>query len=319
MENRLTRTLGRLFCGSFGRRGALRLAASAAVVAAGISAAQAEIRDDYVKVSDDLTIHYQETGTGKIALIFVPGWTMSTKFYEHQLSHFEDSKDFRAISYDPRSQGSSSQTIEGHYYEQHARDLDAFLQKVKADRFVLIGWSAGGGDVLEYVRVFGASKLAGLVLLDTSPKVRTTDYTKEWAWFGTKDEGDQDGFMRAFSFDVMVDRKKTNEGFAQWMLDDPTPEKIRLVEEVSNHTPNSVAALLNTSYWFLDNVQQVKDLNGKVPLLYFTRAEWNQLATDWAKQNTPAATVVSFGKHLSFWEHPEKFNAALDEFLKQVK
>ena len=283
------------------------------------SATRAEIIDDYVKVSDDLTLHYQKTGTGSIAIVFVPGWTMTTRAFEHQISHFQDSAAFQAITYDPRAQGLSTITIEGHYYEQHARDLEKLLTKLDVQKFVLVGWSSGGGDILEYVRLYGASKLAGLVLLDTPPKVKTTDYTQDWAWFGTKEEGDQDGLLRTFVYDVMVDRKKVNRELAKWMLDDPSPSNIRFVEEMTNHTPDSIAALLNTSSWYLDNTQQVKELNGKVPLLYFTREEWNGAATKWAKANTPAAKVVSFGKHLMFWEHPDKFNSALDEFLKSVR
>jgi hypothetical protein len=72
---------------------------------------------------------------------------------------------------------------------------------------------------------------------------------------------------------------------------------IRFVEEMTNHTPDSITALLNTSYWYLDNTPQVKKLNGKIPLLYFTREEWNAAATKWAKANTPEAKVISFGKY----------------------
>ncbi|MBO0663192.1 alpha/beta hydrolase [Jiella sp. MQZ9-1] len=286
---------------------------------ASMCTAKAEIVDGYAKISDDLTIHYQSTGSGPVAVIFVPGWTMTTKVFEHQMTHLEDSKAVRAVTYDPRAQGLSSLTIEGHYYAQHARDLNALMAKLKINKAVLVGWSAGGGDVLEYLRLFGSSKVAGLILLDTSPKSRTTDYTKDWAWFGTKDEGDQDGFLKTFSYDVMIDRQKLDREFAEWMLDDPSPANIRFVEDMSNHTPNSIAALLNTSYWFLDDAKTVKALDGNIPLLYFTRQEWNKLATQWAKKNTPHAEVISFGKHLSFWEHPEKFNAALDDFLRKVK
>lgn len=164
--------------------------------------------------------------SGDISVVFVPGWTMSTDVFERQLMHFKDSKDFTAISYDPRAQGLSSIAIEGHYYEQHARDLNAFLNKLNAKRIVLVGWSSGGGDVLEYVRLFGSGKLAGLVLVDTPPKAKSTDNTTEWTWFGTKDEGDQGGYLRFFSYDVMLDRKKVDTDFATWMLEDASQENI---------------------------------------------------------------------------------------------
>jgi len=237
----------------------------------GAMSVKAEVIDGYAKISDDLTIHYQTAGTGKIAIVFIPGWTMSTKVFEHQLSHFENSSEFTAISYDPRAQGLSSMTVGGHYYEQRARDLNALLDHLKIERFVLVPWSAGGGDALEYLRVFGDEKAAGLLLLDTAPKVRTTDYTKEWAWYGTKDEGDQDGYFRLWSYDLLVNRDKFNDEFIQWMLEDPSAKNTRFVKDITNRTPDSIGALINTSYWFLDNTKQVEALNGVVPLLFVTR------------------------------------------------
>lgn len=278
-------------------------------------AAATEITDSYAKISDTFTIHYQTAGNGDIAIVFVPGWTMTTDAYEHQLAYFADSETYMAVTYDPRSQGLTTRTTEGHYYAQHARDLAALMDHLDLGQVVLVGWSAGGGDVLEYVRLFGADKLVGLVLLDTPPKARGTDFTKEWVWFGTKDEGDQDGFLKWFSYDVMIDRQSVNVAFAEWMLEEPTSEKIKFVNDMTNMTPDSIAALLNTSYWFLDNTPEVKALDGKVPLLYFVRAEWEELATQWAGANTPSAMVMALGKHLMFWERHEEFNAMFAEWL----
>ena len=283
------------------------------------ASASSQTVDGFAKVSDDLTLHYQTAGTGNLAVVFIPGWTMTTRVFEHQMTRFQSSTQYKAVTFDPRAQGLSTITIEGHYYEQHARDLHALLVALNISRFVLIGWSSGGGDALEYVRLFGAGNLAGLVLLDTSPKARATDYTKTWAWFGTLDEGDQDNFLRSFSYDVLIDRTKADRAFATWMLDDPSEANIQFVEEMSRHTPNSIAALLNTSYWYLDNTEQVRALDGRVPLLYLTRQEWHDMASQWAQKNTPAAQVISFGKHMMFWEHPERFNAILDTFLKTTR
>ncbi|MHC2478214.1 hypothetical protein ACVIKP_000005 [Rhizobium leguminosarum] len=44
----------------------------------------------------------------------------------------------------------------------------------------------------------------------------------------------------------------------------------------------------------------VLPLNGPAALLFVTRNEWNDLATQWAKKHAPAAKVVSFGKHMMF-------------------
>ncbi|WHO82749.1 hypothetical protein [Rhizobium leguminosarum] len=84
------------------------------------------------------------------------------------------------------------------------------------------------------------------------------------------------------------------------MLEDPSAKNTRFVKDMTNRTPDSIGALINTSYWFLDNTKQVEALNGRVPLLFVTRNEWNDLATQWAKKHAPAAKVVSFGKHMMF-------------------
>ena len=43
---------------------------------------------EYVKLSSDLTIHYEQAGNGEVSIIFIPGWMMSTDVFEHQLAHF---------------------------------------------------------------------------------------------------------------------------------------------------------------------------------------------------------------------------------------
>ena len=80
-----------------------------------------------VKVSDQLTIHYETAGSGPTTILFVPGWAMSTKVFEHQLAAFKDSKDYTFVTYDPRGQGQSSKTQQGHYYQQHGMSIRLFL------------------------------------------------------------------------------------------------------------------------------------------------------------------------------------------------
>ena len=57
----------------------------------------AEIRDGYTKVSDNLTLHYKTAGEGALTVVFIPGWTMTTDVYEHQLGHFDGSTKVTAV------------------------------------------------------------------------------------------------------------------------------------------------------------------------------------------------------------------------------
>jgi pimeloyl-ACP methyl ester carboxylesterase len=104
-----------------------------------------------VDIGGGVSIHYASSGQGDTPLVFVPGWTMTTEVFERQFSHFASSKRFRFISYDPRSQGKSTQTTWGSHYEQRGRDLHAFLKAMRLERAVLVGWSNGLYDVLFYI------------------------------------------------------------------------------------------------------------------------------------------------------------------------
>src|SRR6056297_3582716 len=110
---------------------------------------------DYVSLDNGLTMHYETSGNGETPIIFIPGWMMSTEVFEHQLKHFEGSETYTAIAYDPRGQGRSSKTVEGHTYQQHGRDLAAFLDKLELDKVILAGWSYGVTEQLAYLDQFG--------------------------------------------------------------------------------------------------------------------------------------------------------------------
>lgn len=271
---------------------------------------------DYVKVSDDLTIHYEEAGSGDTVILFAPGWTMSTEVFAKQLERFKDSTDYRFITYDPRGQGLSSKTEGGHYYLQHGRDLNAFIQALGLQNIVLGGWSYGTNEVLAYVNQFGADALKGFVIIDGSPKATGQDNATEWVWYR---HDDADGFEQFFTMGPLVDRQGTNVEFAKWMLEDQSEANIDWVLGITNQTSDSVAALLNAAATFDDFTADLKAMEGKIPLLYVVREEWDQVVSAWAQEHTPSATVVAMGKHLMFWERPAEFNAALDRFLKTLK
>ena len=44
---------------------------------------------NFVRVSPDLLIHYEEAGTG-VPIVFIPGWSSFTKYFDRQMAHFSD-------------------------------------------------------------------------------------------------------------------------------------------------------------------------------------------------------------------------------------
>jgi hypothetical protein len=93
----------------------------------------------------------------------------------------------------------------------------------------------------------------------------------------------------------MLDRKNVNVEFAKWMLDDPSPANIEFIEEMSNHTPDSIAALLNTSYWFLDDAPTLG--RADIGSLYALPIECGQYLTE-ARSRREAYEAYSYNSRL---------------------
>ncbi|AWF80878.1 alpha/beta hydrolase [Microbulbifer sp. A4B17] len=268
-----------------------------------------------VRIDDSLTIHYEQAGRGDTTIIFIPGWMMSTKVFEHQLTYFEDSTKYRALTYDPRGQGKSSKPVEGHTYQQHARDLALLIEKLELDSVILAGWSYGVTEQLAYLNQFGTDKIKAMIMIDTGPDISGAS-RDEWVWYLNDDS---DGYSRSFTEGIIEDRDAVISEFVKWMLENPTPENVAWVSDIANQTSSSVAAITNATGFYLDYSDDLKALEGKIPLLYVVRNEAKEVADKWIKANTPSATTAYMGRHMMFWERPDEFNAVIDQFLENME
>lgn len=268
----------------------------------------------FVQVDVDLSLHYEQAGQGALTVLLVPGWTMSTRVFERQLEYFRNSDQVRLISYDPRAQGLSSKTTDGHDYEQHGRDLHAFIEALQLDNIVLGGWSFGCLETLAYISQFGAARLSGFIMLDGPPRAAGADNQSEWV---TYRHDDADGSQAFYTLGRLRNPAATNREFAAWMLEDKSEDNIRWVLEITRQTPNEAAALLNATSVFLDYRAALRDLEGKLPLWYLMRDGRGDVVADWARANTPSASVDAYGEHLMFWERADQFNQALVDFIEK--
>ena len=216
-----------------------------------------------LKVSDDLTLYYETAGKGTTPIVFVPGWTMSSAVFERQRAHFANSDRFRYYSYDPRGQGQSSKPTEGYTYDQHGRDLHAFLKGLGLKKVVLVGWSFGVLKVTSYLQQFGAENVRAVVLIDGTPKTTGKDSTKDWAWVG------DDNWLsnnQSYTTDLLTEkREETMKEFCEWMLEKPTPEEVSWSTAISLQTPGWIAALTNATANNADYEDALKALDPRLP------------------------------------------------------
>jgi len=270
----------------------------------------------YVRVSPDLDIYYEEAGTGR-PIIFIPGWTGSTPFFRQQVAHF--SEHYRAIVYDPRSQGRSSKTLENNTYTQHGADLKAFMDALKIKNVILVGHSWGCYDAYAYFRAYGSENVKAYVCLDQSPK---DIMDKEGDWGTLTSASDFKGFYEGIAYD----RVRTTREFIQGMVTRPVTEEEKswFLDELLK-TPTYVAVSLMYDGNVADYTPEAKALDGKIPVLNVVADPgwypgWATAAQNWGKNVAPRTEVVVLpGLHLMHWESSEKINSVLDKFLSKVK
>ncbi|KAF1068512.1 MAG: Arylesterase [Pseudomonas citronellolis] len=112
---------------------------------------------------DGTEIHYKDWGSGK-PVLFSHGWPLDADMWEYQM-HFLASRGYRAIAFDRRGFGRSSQPWTGYDYDTFADDIAGLIEHLDLRDVTLVGFSMGGGDVSRYIGRHGTSRVAGLVLL----------------------------------------------------------------------------------------------------------------------------------------------------------
>lgn len=267
----------------------------------------------YVQVSPDLKLYYEEAGSGT-PIILIPGWTGTTRYYKAQLDHF--SKQYRAISYDPRSQGRSSKTAEGNHYTQHGADLRAFILALKLQNVILIGHSWGCHDSYAYFRAHGTDRIKAFVCIDSNPR---GTFEKDGDWYSVKAASELKGFHDGMTYD----RLQTTHGFLQSMVTRPlTGAEVNWFTDQLMETPIPVAVLLDYDGQMADYTAEAKAIDGKIPVLNVLANPgwfdgWTHTGKAWLAANAPHSEVTDFGLHLMHWEFPDRFNAVVDDFLER--
>lgn len=118
-----------------------------------------------VTTSDGTTLYVKDWGTGR-PVVMVHGWPLSSDTFD-DLSVTLAEQGFRAISYDRRGFGRSSQPWRGYDYDTLADDLAAVIRETGARDLTLLGFSMGGGEVARYLSRHGTAEVRQAVLVSS--------------------------------------------------------------------------------------------------------------------------------------------------------
>ena len=262
----------------------------------------------YIEVEPGVDLYYEDEGQGQ-PLVFIPGWTFTTRVFDHQFTAF--SKSHRVISFDPRSHGRSTVTMEGNNYSTQATDLAKILDNLQVENPILVGWSAGSLTGWHHVRNRGTDTIGGFVNIDMPPLGMSCDQS-DWMEGGISDiaevvqgvqtaQGQRDVII-GDADDVMIEQEMSPE-LAGWIV------------QQSLSTPPIIAANLYADLSFSNYLEEAKKVDSNIPSLYCVAAHWSEIAKPFLAKHCPNSRVEVFGGHMMFWEYPDRFNDVLFDFL----
>ena len=125
----------------------------------------------YIEVGKEnsapISLYYEDHGSGQ-PIVLIHGYPLSSSSWEKQIPVLLDAG-FRVIAYDRRGFGKSSQPTSGYNYDTFAEDLHQVVQHLKLKKFVLAGFSMGGGEVARYIGKYGTKDVSKAIIIGGVP------------------------------------------------------------------------------------------------------------------------------------------------------
>jgi len=245
-------------------------------------------------------------GMASTVAVLVPGWCMPAAIWSGTLQALSSSHSLVAL--DPRGQGDSDVPKNGYHIDQRADDIArcielGVVQGAQRDlRIVLVGWSLGALESLQYVHRHGEARLAGLVLVDSSV-------------------GEDPAIPPAHGFrdELAADRRGAMSRFVRDMFRSSRPEaELARLTELALRMPLADSLSLFPSQVPREHWRGI--VRGlRSPLLYAVTPSYLGQAEN-LKKARPATQVEVFSQagHALFVDESARFDQMLAAFMDRV-
>jgi len=253
----------------------------------------------YFRTADNVLLHYYDLGAGR-TLIVVSGWTIAAEVW---LKHTELlARMFRLVLLDSRSQGYSEQSRPTNWLARQAADLGELLAHLRREYVVLLGWSMGASQILQYVSQFGTSGISALVFVDT--------FFVQPKWMKKE--------VERLITELREDRVRSTERYVRNMYKTPvSAEYLNAIVTGCLRTPTEVAVGL------LEGFLQQTDWRPALakidrPVLYVSQQALAGEA-ELLRENVSGIEVEIFtaSGHALFAEESNRFNALVASFINR--
>ncbi len=283
-----------------------------------------------VKLANGETMGYRVAGEGKKNVVLIHGNLVSSKYWERLMADFPTG--YKVYAVDLRGVGLSSYHKPVNSIQDFAEDVKQFVDAVNLDRFILVGWSMGGGVAQLFAAGYPA-RVEKLILVDSVsskgypyPDPSTGKFLKTREEVLTKGAGDLAALLAQKSFDGF----KAVWDVAVFNVTKPEESYYKeLVEDVLT------CRFFPDSAWAMHNFNISRENNGVVdgngladkitmPVLVI-RGESDVIINQEMADETVKAIgdnaqlkIVAGAAHAPFIDKPEEFLSIFEEFVAKA-
>jgi non-heme chloroperoxidase len=275
----------------------------------------------YCKVGTEngsaIEIHYADHGSGR-PVVLIHGYPLNGNSWERQERELL-AAGYRAISYDRRGFGRSSQPTVGYDYDTFAADLNALLEHLDLQDVILVGFSMGTGEVTRYLGRYGSARIRKAALLGAIPPflLKRDD----------NPEGVDGQVFEGIKAAIVKDRYAYFKDFLDnfYNVDALAPDRISeqawqaSFQVAAGASPHATYACVDT--WLTDFRADLPKIDVPTLVVHGTEDRILPIAATADRLPDLIADVrlvrVDGGPHNIGWTHPEHVNRALLEFLAE--
>ncbi|KAJ0118831.1 hypothetical protein J7T55_013087 [Diaporthe amygdali] len=275
----------------------------------------------HVTTNDGVRLSYTQTGPASgETLLFIPGWRQTAAQWHKQVSHFQGS--YRVTTYDYRGHGDSEKPNSGYRVYRFAADLLDLLTQLKLRQVHIVAHSMGCSIIWAFFDIYPAQArdlFASVVLVDQSPCM-----IADPAWTPEQAKQLSAIFSPSTSFELGKDMRPATAGLIKGMFTAAADAKdVDFALERSNLMSDEAASALLRDHAAKDWRDLLPRLD--VPTLVVA-AEGSVFPAEgvrWVSEQISGARLVNFekeegGSHFMFYENPDKFNGAVEDFLRRA-
>lgn len=276
-------------------------------------------RVDFVAAPDGVPLCVAEAGNPQgPALVFIHGYSQTYAVFQRQFDSGL-ARDYRLIAPDLRGHGCSGKPWAESAYagaRPWADDIAAVLKAKAVTRPLLVGWSAGGYWIADYVREYGPGGLAGIVLAGSHGGLMSAEINPALPGMSKAMRDANQGYPP----DIAQALAK-GEQFVPLMSARPLPDDVaRIMYAGTLMLPAYARRAMATRS--MDNADLVPRLRLPVVLVMGERdrvATPEQMRALAAQLPDARLSLYPDTGHSAFAEQPERFNRELAEFAARVR